>query len=155
MTSTFVNRAVARPGVLTADLITTSWLGKPIKSMLASTFAVSVIGMCGAALAGEASYPNRLVKIIVPASPGTGADIAARSLAQRLAETWGQGVIIENRDGASGTIGAAVAAKAPPDGYTLVMTFLATSSAMCCTPICPSISCATLSRSYAPPERRW
>jgi len=67
------------------------------------------------------NYPNRPVKIIVPFSPGTAADIAARVLGQRLAELWGQGVVIENIAGAAGNIGAQTVAKAAPDGYTLVM----------------------------------
>ena len=67
------------------------------------------------------SYPNKPVKIIVPFSPGTAADIAARVLGAKLAEAWGQGVVIDNQAGAAGNIGAAAVAKAAPDGYTLVM----------------------------------
>ena len=67
------------------------------------------------------SYPNKPGKIIVPFSPGTAADIAARVLGVRLSEAWGQGVVIENQAGAAGNIGAAAVAKSTPDGYTLVM----------------------------------
>jgi tripartite-type tricarboxylate transporter receptor subunit TctC len=63
----------------------------------------------------------RPVKIVVPFTPATAADIVARQLASRLAEMWGQGVVIENQGGAGGVIGAAVVAKAAPDGHTLVM----------------------------------
>ena len=70
------------------------------------------------------TFPSRAVTIIVPASAGTGADIVARLLSQRLSEVWGQAVTVVNRDGASGNIGAAAVAKSAPDGYTLCMAFL-------------------------------
>jgi tripartite-type tricarboxylate transporter receptor subunit TctC len=86
---------------------------------------VLVLGLLVAVAAVPAAfaqgYPNRPVKIVVPFSPGTAADIAARQLGQRLAETWGQGVVIENQGGAGGNIGAGAVAKAAPDGYTLIM----------------------------------
>lgn len=71
--------------------------------------------------ANAQGYPNRAVKIIVPFSPGTAADIVARQLGPRLAEMWGQGVVVENQGGAGGVLGAATVAKAAPDGYTLLM----------------------------------
>jgi len=67
------------------------------------------------------AFPSRPVKIIVPYSAGTAADIVARRLGQKLGEMWGQGVVIENQAGAGGNIGAANVAKAPADGYTLLM----------------------------------
>ena len=67
------------------------------------------------------TFPNKPVRIIVPFSPATAADIVTRQLGARLAETWSQGVVIDNQGGAGGVIGAANAAKAAPDGYTLVM----------------------------------
>ena len=67
------------------------------------------------------TFPNKPVRIIVPFSPATAADIVTRQLGARLAEIWGQGVVIDNQGGAGGVIGAANAAKAAPDGYTLVM----------------------------------
>ena len=68
------------------------------------------------------NYPVKPVRIIVPFSPGGATDIVARIVGQKLNETWGQTVIVDNRAGASGNIGAELAAKAPPDGYTLFMT---------------------------------
>ena len=67
------------------------------------------------------SWPSQPVKIIVPFSPGTGMDLVARTLAPRLSEMWGQAVVIENKPGASGNLGTYQVARAPPDGYTLVM----------------------------------
>ena len=64
-------------------------------------------------------FPNKPVKIIVAFPPGGGTDIAARILAQKLTETWGQQIIVDNRGGASGAIGIEAAARAAPDGYTL------------------------------------
>ena len=66
-------------------------------------------------------WPSQPVKIIVPFSPGTGMDILARTLQPKLAEGWRQALVIENKPGASGNLGAAQAAKSAPDGYTLVM----------------------------------
>ena len=67
------------------------------------------------------TYPNRVIRIVVPYPPGGGADITARPIAQMLSERWGQPVVIENRGGASGMIGADIVAKAPPDGYTIMV----------------------------------
>ncbi|MBX9841840.1 MAG: tripartite tricarboxylate transporter substrate binding protein [Xanthobacteraceae bacterium] len=75
----------------------------------------------GAALAQE-SYPSRLVKIIVPYDPGTGPDILARTLGQKLGEKWNVPLIVENRPGASTNIGTELAAKSPADGYTMLVT---------------------------------
>lgn len=74
-----------------------------------------------AACAGAQSYPRQPIRMIVPYSPGTGADILARAVGQKLTERWGQGVIVDNRVGASGNIGTAAAARAQPDGYTVLM----------------------------------
>lgn len=68
-----------------------------------------------------AQYPSKAIKLIVPSSPGSGPDIMARAIGQKLNEAWGQPVVIENRPGAGGSIGSEAAAKSPPDGYTLIM----------------------------------
>ena len=74
------------------------------------------------ALAFAQAYPAKPVRIVVPFPAGGATDVVARLLAQRLSEAWGQSVIVENRAGAGGNIGADAAAHSPPDGYTLLMT---------------------------------
>ena len=69
-----------------------------------------------------AQYPNRPIKLVVPFTPGTGIDILARVFAQKLQERSKNPVVVENRPGASGNIGTEAVAKAPADGYTLLMT---------------------------------
>jgi len=78
-----------------------------------------------AGFAGTAAaqvYPSRTIQIVVPFTPGTGADILSRILGPRLAERWKVGVVTDNRAGATGNIGAEFVARAPPDGYTLLFT---------------------------------
>ena len=71
---------------------------------------------------GQDSYPVRPIKIVVPFTPGTGIDILARTLDQKMSDDWKVAVVVENRPGASGNIGTEAVAKSPPDGYTLLMT---------------------------------
>jgi len=81
----------------------------------------AAIALCCAPLAIAQGYPNKTVHLIVPFTAGSATDILARTFGQKLSEMWGQAVIVENRPGAGGTIGAAVVAKSPPDGYTLLV----------------------------------
>jgi len=75
----------------------------------------------GQELSGNAVFPSRPIRIIVPFPPGGPSDIVARLIGQQMSEHWGQPVVIENRPGASTIIGAQAAARAAPDGYTLFM----------------------------------
>jgi tripartite-type tricarboxylate transporter receptor subunit TctC len=70
---------------------------------------------------GQTGWPGKPVRIVVPYTPGTGMDILARTLAPHLQAAWGQGIVVDNRPGASGNLGAGAVAKAPPDGLTLLM----------------------------------
>ena len=76
----------------------------------------------GHVLAQEPAFPTRTVQIVVPFTPGTGADILARLLGPRLAERWKVAVITDNRPGATGNIGTEFVAKAAPDGHTILFT---------------------------------
>src|SRR2546426_6968883 len=83
------------------------------------TLATGVV-LCAAQTAAYAqAWPARPIRIIVPFTPGSGTDIIARTVTERLSPQLGQPIVTENRPGAGGTIGAAVVAKSEPDGYTL------------------------------------
>jgi len=101
--------------------------------MTRSRFLVAVASaVVGIALAfpalsqAPAAYPNRPVKLVVPFPPGGPLDIVGRAIAQKLSEAWGQAVVVDNRPGAGGNIGADIVAKSPPDGYTILMGALST-----------------------------
>lgn len=67
------------------------------------------------------NYPTKAIRVVVPFPPGGTSDIIGRTLGTRLSKAWGQPVIMDNRGGVAGSLGASVAAKAPPDGYTLLV----------------------------------
>src|SRR3712207_512417 len=69
----------------------------------------------------QTPYPARPIRFIVPFTPGESGDIVARPIAQKMSESMGQQVVVENRPGSGGVIGSEAAAKAPPDGYTMMM----------------------------------
>ena len=83
--------------------------------------ALTVMTIFGASAYAQEKYPTRPVRIIVPFPPGGGADISARTIAAKLTERFGSQVLVENRPGAGGNVGAELTAKAPPDGYTLML----------------------------------
>lgn len=90
-----------------------------IRNILHFAFVIGA-GLAGVALAQE-SYPSKPIRFIVPYPPGGGTDIVSRLITAKLSERLGVQLIVDNRGGAAGTIGIATAARAAPDGYTLVM----------------------------------
>lgn len=93
----------------------------------ASGVIMSVIaGVLIAAESGVAfsqgNYPNKTIRFLMPHPPGAGMDFVSRTVANKLTQMWGQQVIVDSRGGAGGVIGLQIAAKAAPDGYTLVPT---------------------------------
>jgi len=88
---------------------------------LVRNLAVSFFFSLAAGAAGAQGYPNKPVKLVVPFTAGSATDILARTVGQKLTEMWGQSVVVDNRPGAGGTIGTAIVAKSPPDGYTLLV----------------------------------
>ena len=94
---------------------------KTILSALIPALIPALVFVAVPAVAQTPSYPTRLIKIVVPFPPGGNPDLAARLVANRMAIDFGQSVIIENKPGANGAIGATAVAKAEPDGYTLLV----------------------------------
>jgi tripartite-type tricarboxylate transporter receptor subunit TctC len=92
-------------------------------------FAALLLSLAAALLPAAAqaqAYPGKPVKLLIPFPPAGGTDIIGRVVAQKLAERWGQSVVVENKPGAGGTIGSDLAAKSAPDGYTLLMATVST-----------------------------
>ena len=123
-------------------------MGTPSRLMIGCLCAgAAVLGFFPAAGVGQTSYPSKPVRLVVGFPPGGTADILARVLAQKMAETWSQQVVVDNRAGAAGTIGANIVAKSPPDGYTILMAALASQA------IAPSLFAAVpydAERDFAP-----
>ncbi len=84
--------------------------------------ALALLALAFSGLLGAQSFPQKTVTLVVPYSPGTGVDIIARVAGQKLAEKWKQPVVVENKVGASGSIGSEAVARAAPDGYNLMVT---------------------------------
>jgi tripartite-type tricarboxylate transporter receptor subunit TctC len=95
-----------------------------MRAFMAATIAGLLIALSGLATSASLaqSYPNRPIRAVVPFPAGGLADAVARIVAQKLGDRLGQSLVIENRTGASGTLGAGIVAKSMPDGYTLLMT---------------------------------
>ena len=83
--------------------------------------AMAALALCGVAVAHAQEYPVKPIRIIVPFGAGSATDALARTIGPKLTEMWGQQVLVENRPGAGSVVGTQVAAKSPPDGYTLLL----------------------------------
>ena len=95
-------------------------VGKPAPGLPRTAgIALAVTALAFAAIAGAQTYPVKTVRVIVPYSTGGGTDIMTRVVTQRLAEMWGQQIVVDNRAGGGTVIGTQLAASAPADGYTL------------------------------------
>ena len=94
---------------------------EPLRAVTGLTLALIVVAGCFAAPAEAQNYPARPIRWIVPFPPGGSTDIYSRVLGPRLSEALGQQVVIDNRAGAGGSLGAELAARAPTDGYTIWM----------------------------------
>jgi tripartite-type tricarboxylate transporter receptor subunit TctC len=93
-----------------------------MKTMTCAAAAIVAAAFSAAALGQATHYPARVVKFVVPVAAGGTVDIVARTLAQRMTESMGQQVIVENRPSASSLVGTQIVAKSPPDGYILLAT---------------------------------
>jgi tripartite-type tricarboxylate transporter receptor subunit TctC len=91
------------------------------KNMTVARFILALSLALAAACVQGQSYPSKAIRIIVPYTPGGTSDILARSIGQKLHEAWGRPVVVENRAGANGNIGANMVARSPADGYTLLL----------------------------------
>jgi tripartite-type tricarboxylate transporter receptor subunit TctC len=89
--------------------------------MKLARMTAAALGLLWMTFASAQSWPTKPVRIVVPFTAGSATDILARTFGQKLSETWGQPVIIDNRPGAGGTIGTGIVANAPADGYTLLV----------------------------------
>jgi tripartite-type tricarboxylate transporter receptor subunit TctC len=92
----------------------------PRRTLTKAALAAAVLATFGSAAWADA-YPDKPVKIVVAFTPGGPTDVVARLIGQKLTEKWGQQVVVENRPGAAGLLGSELVAKAPADGYTLLM----------------------------------
>lgn len=96
------------------------WYGRSVLAVLVAN-AIGIQILCAQTDSPAAKYPARAIRFIVPFPPGAANDLIARAVGQRLAERLAQPVVIDNRGGGGGTLGTALAARAAPDGYTIVL----------------------------------
>jgi len=115
-------------------------------TILCGALAGSVLVAVSEARAAD-GYPSKPIRIVCPFPPGGGLDFVSRTLGEKLAERLGQPVVVDNRPGASGSIGAGIVAKAAPDGYTVL---LASSSTMAVNPALQRLSYQAVIKDFTP-----
>jgi tripartite-type tricarboxylate transporter receptor subunit TctC len=93
-------------------------LRRQLLAFTVGAIAIASLPVSSALAQGTGDYPNRPVRLIT-GSPGSTADISARLVGQKLVERWGQQIVVDNRGGAGGIVGAEIAVRSPPDGYTI------------------------------------
>jgi tripartite-type tricarboxylate transporter receptor subunit TctC len=106
----------------------------------------AILGLSPIAVPAQ-SYPAKPIRLIVPYPPGGPTDLVGRTIAQKLTEVWGQQIVVENRAGAASAVGTEIAARAPADGYTLL---LGTSAGLCINPALGSKLPYDAERDFAP-----
>lgn len=116
------------------------------RALLAGMAAAAVLGMTGPVMAQD--YPNKVIKLVVPYPPGGATDVIGRVMAQKLSVALGQQVVVDNRAGAAGSIGAAAVAAAPADGYTLLMGAMTSHSISAA--LNPKVATFDMDKSFAP-----
>jgi tripartite-type tricarboxylate transporter receptor subunit TctC len=94
----------------------------PQRIVFVSAVATTLMAVAASSAHSQSSFPSRPIRLVVPAIAGSQADTVARMIAQKMNESWGQAVVIDNRAGAGGIIAASIVAKAAPDGHTLLFT---------------------------------
>jgi tripartite-type tricarboxylate transporter receptor subunit TctC len=109
----------ARPPAQGID-VRDRWCSNLLGALVRATVFV-LLAVATASASAQSAYPSRQITIVVGFSAGGSTDIVARLVAEEMRKTWGQPVVIDNKPGAGGNIGAAIVAKAKPDGYTLLM----------------------------------
>ncbi len=124
----------------------TSTNGIALQRVAALIFAVTVSVVVAPSVTAQ-NYPAKPIRFIIPFPPGGTSDILARLIGPRLSERWGQQVVVDNRPGASGALGAEVVARAAPDGYTLMLTDV---GSLMISQILSSKPVVDLTRDYAP-----
>ncbi|MBY0267631.1 MAG: ABC transporter substrate-binding protein, partial [Burkholderiales bacterium] len=114
----FWNHAATAAGLYSSSDLPATFVSGQCQPVARS---LAILLFAASSVVAASDFPQRPVRVIVPVAPGGANDILARTLAPRLGEIWGQQVIVENRAGGGGTIGAGAVARAKPDGHTLTV----------------------------------